>query len=156
MTSRCNSSLPPSLTHSLPPSLTHSLPHSLTPSLTHSLTPSLPHSSLPPSLTHSLLPPSLSPSLSPFFPPSLPSSRCYIPQWYIALGATIIPVALFLVVILLTFLHAAVFHSKWAEREGVYNYSFNRQGTCMFVVVAFVCCCLLFYGFVCIHCTALH
>ena len=121
----------------LPPSLPHSLtPPSLPPSLTHSL-------------THSSLPPSLPPSLSPFFPPSLPSSRCYIPQWYIALGATIIPVALFLVVILLTFLHAAVFHSKWAEREGVYNYSFNRQGACMFVVVAFVCCCLLFYG--CVH-----
>ena len=150
--------LPPSL----PPSLPHSLTHSLTPSLTHSSLPlshppTLPHSLTHSSLPHSLLPHSLTPpSLSPSPPPSLPSSRCYIPQWYIALGATIIPVALFLVVILLTFLHAAVFHSKWAEREGVYNYSFNRQGTCMFVVVAFVCCCLLFYGFVCIHCTALH
>ena len=74
MTSRCNSSLPPSLPHSLTHSLLPlSLPPSHPPSFTHS---SLPPS-LPPSFTHSFLPPSLPPFIQMLYPPMVHCSWCH-------------------------------------------------------------------------------
>ena len=59
---------------------------------------------------------------------------CYVPDWFVAVGVTIIPVAIFLFISALAFLHASIFCSKWGDREGVYNYSFNKRGTCHYTL----------------------
>ena len=53
---------------------------------------------------------------------------CYVPHWDIAIGVTITPVVILLLVTFLVFIHASFCFPKWSEAEGIYNYSFNRQG----------------------------
>jgi G-protein coupled receptor 98 len=62
------------------------------------------------------------------------ATTCYVPHWDIAIGVTITPVVILLLVTFLVFIHASFCFPKWSEAEGIYNYSFNRQDVAVLVI----------------------